>query len=177
MALNLVNLDERTRSFMLRELEMDVTNGTLYRSKRLTSDGWGQYPTLLRAAIESGDDASLAQCLKSGRCLKRAEPKRTKTGRVSTADVPWTAFETLAEGEFNRFYIRGVCRLALEEGISELVIYRAKQVRSPRPQSQARIGKMVSPQALLDDLRVNKEVGPALGVPAGPNSGLSVRLP
>ena len=177
MALQLANLDDRTRRFMLDELERDVRDGTLYISDRLNQHGKADYPGLLRTAIESGDDISLAQALRLGGCMLSAAARRKPTGGLTIAKMTRNAAETLAQGEFNRFYIRGLCRRALEDSISGLVIYRAKQVRSPRPQSQARIGKMVSPQALLDDLRVNKEVEPALGVPAGANSGLSVRLP
>jgi hypothetical protein len=91
--------------------------------------------------------------------------------------VPATAPETLAEGEFNRFYIRGLCVRALAEGITELVIYRAKQVENPRSESTAKIGLKISAQALLTDLRANPGVDTALGLPPGPNSGLSVKLP
>ena len=48
---------------------------------------------------------------------------------------------------------------------------------NPRPESEAKIGKTIAPQSLLDDLRKNIGVEPALGLPPGPNSGLSVKLP
>ena len=32
----------------------------------------------------------------------------------------------LAEGEFNRFYIRAVCLRSIESGTSDVVVYRAK---------------------------------------------------
>ncbi len=91
--------------------------------------------------------------------------------------VPITAAETLAEGEFNRFYIRGVCRAVLANEQHEVEVYRAKAVAQPRPESQAKIGTRVNAATLLDDLRHNVGVDTALGVPAGPNSGLSVRRP
>jgi hypothetical protein len=83
----------------------------------------------------------------------------------------------LAEGEFNRFYVRGLCLRAIDEGIDRLVIYRAKAVEEPRPDSNRRIGRSVNPRTLLDDLRRNAGVDTALGIPPGPNSGLSVKLP
>jgi len=84
----------------------------------------------------------------------------------------------LAESEFNRYYIRALARRAIEDGISELVIYRAKPVTNPRPESEARIETSLPPQDLLDDLRSHLgDERPSLGVPSGPNSGLSVRLP
>jgi hypothetical protein len=83
----------------------------------------------------------------------------------------------LAEGEFNRFYIRALCMSAMEDGVTELVVYRAKAVQSARSESERKIGQAVSPGALLNDLRARPGVDTALGLPAGPNSGLSVRLP
>ena len=60
----------------------------------------------------------------------------------------------LAEGEFNRFYIRGLCLRAIASGIVDLVIYRAKQVANPRSDSALKIGTTINAQALLDYLRV-----------------------
>lgn len=40
--------------------------------------------------------------------------------------VPVTAPETLSEGEFNRFYARGLCRVAISLGIAAVQVYRAK---------------------------------------------------
>jgi hypothetical protein len=84
----------------------------------------------------------------------------------------------LAESEFNRYYIRALARRAIEEGIPELVIYRAKPARNPRPESEARVETTLPAEDLLADLRAHPgDESPTLGVPSGPNSGLSVRLP
>jgi len=49
-------------------------------------------------------------------------------------------------------------------------------VENPRPQSEALIGSTVDSQKLLLDLRQSIGVEPALGVPPGPNSGLSIKI-
>ncbi len=175
--LNLVNLDQGTRGFMLIELDDDLREARLYFSPRLTPKGVADWPALLRDAIERGSDATLAARLRTAGSLKRTETQRTSKGRTTTAEVPVNAAQTLAEGEFNRFYIRGLCRRVIDKGIGQLMIFRAKDVAARRPESEARIGKMVDPRKLLEDLRMNVGVDPVLGVPAGPNSGLSVRLP
>jgi len=175
MGMNFVNLDDKTRGLMLEELEQDVAANKLYLSPRLSDAGRRNYEKLLRSAIQNGDDVSLANSLAG--LLKAYEQRAKPSGGYTTAKVPTTAPETLAEGEFNRFYCRGVCRRAIEEGLAEVEVYRAKAVRDPRPQSQALVGSKVKADRLLHDLRTNIGVDTALGVPAGPNSGLSVRLP
>ena len=179
MALALVNLDDdkRTRKFMLEELEHDLAHKTLYLSSNLNEIGRRNWESLLRSAIESGNDVSLAENLRLLGYMKvYAAPRKTAKGYTKPPIVSRDAPEMLAEGEFNRFYIRGLCRRAQEDDISEVIIYRAKAVRNPRPESQARIGVKLPVNKLLEDLRKNIGVDPALGVPAGPKSGLSVKL-
>lgn len=91
--------------------------------------------------------------------------------------VPINAPQRLAEGEFNRFYIRGLCLRALDEGKSTVVVYRARHSSSPRLESEELIGSAFDAKALLEDLRESPGVDTALGLPPGPNSGLSARLP
>lgn len=177
MAFNFGNLDEQTRRFMLEEVQRDVAGNSLYVSPRLSPQGVADYPSLLRQAATSGDETTLAATLRGSGRMNRTLERRKPSGGFTTVAMPVNAPETLAEGEFNRFYVRGLCARALSMGIQELVIYRAKDVTNPRPLSQAKIGTRVSARALLDDLRRSPGVEPALGLPPGPNSGLSVRLP
>lgn len=179
MALYFENLDERTRGLMLDEMEYDLTNNQLHISPFLSGQGQRDYAHLLRDAIQNGNDETLAESLRERRRIVRTQPRRQpKAGGYSIAATPENAAEVLAESEFNRYYIRALARRAIEDGIEELVIYRAKPARKPRPESEARVETSLSPQDLLDDLRSHPgDEPPALGVPSGPNSGLSVRLP
>jgi hypothetical protein len=176
MALNLQNLDDETRKYMVQEIEWDIQQARLYISPRLTPQGANEYPQLLKNAATSGDDSSLAAELSIPGRLNATESRNTKSG-VIWAKVPITAPQTMAEGEFNRFYARGLCLRAIAAGIPNLVIYRAKQVENPRSVSLALIGQSVTAEKLLNDLRENIGTDTALGLPPGPNSGLSVRLP
>lgn len=162
---------------MLQEVASDISSDKLYVSPRLNSRGQDEYPRLLREAVEKYDDAWLADQLRSSGLMKTEEERRKPKGGYTVAQVPVTAPDTLAEGEFNRFYIRGLCLRAIEDNIPELIIYRAKQVSSPRRESLAKTGERVVPQSLLQDVRTHPGVDTALGLPPGPNSGLSVRIP
>jgi hypothetical protein len=176
MAMNLQSLDEETRKYMAQEIELDMQQDRLYRSPRLSSQGANEYPELLRIASGSGNDSSFAEALGMPGRLNATETRNTKTGVIS-AKVPVTAPQTLAEGEFNRFYSRGLCLRAIAAGIPSVQVYRAKQVENARSASEALIGQMLEAESLLEDLRNNIGTDTAFGLPPGPNSGLSIRLP
>lgn len=177
MSLFYVNLDERTRQLMLEEVEYDISHNQLHISPFLSGQGQRDYVNLLREAIRSGSDETLAEHLRAHRRINKTLPRRKPKGGFSIAAAPANAAEILAESEFNRFYIRALARRALEDGIADLVVYRAKPVQNPRPESEALIEATLPPEDLLADLRSHPDEPPSLGVPSGPNSGLSVRLP
>lgn len=170
--LNLMNLDDRTRECMLEELAYSLEQGQLYVSPRLSACGKSEWPDLLRTALEKYDDSWLADQISSNERLHACE--MTSRG---TRKVPRTAPITLAEGEFNRFYIRGLCLRAIKDHLSQLTIYRAKNVKKERSESQLIIEETVDPIPLLHDLRDNEGVDTVLGIPSGPNSSLTIRLP
>jgi|ERR1041384_472173 hypothetical protein len=176
--MNLVNLnDDKIRQFMLNEIDMDVAspNG-LNPSKYFTANAMAVYPQLLRDAVRNHDDQWLANSLRQNNCMSATTMRRKPKGGFTQAKVPYTAADTFAEGEFNRFYARALCLAAIEAGITSLQIYRAKAVAVPRSESEAKIGMMITAQSLLQDLRTHQGIDTALGLPPGPNSGLSVRL-
>jgi len=178
MALYFENLDDRTRQLMLDEMEFDIANHQLHISPFLSGQGQRDYENLLRHALQNGNDETLAQNLSEHRRILRTLPRRNPTGGYSISATAENAAQVLAESEFNRYYIRALARRAIEDGIPELVVYRAKPVTTPRPESEARIETGLSPRELLEDLRSHTgDERPSLGVPSGPNSGLSVRIP
>lgn len=173
MPFHFENLDSLTRQFMKQEFAYDQKNNKLYMSSRLNDSGVQLYPELLQKAIDEGDAATFGLELRFQNCFKTHELKKGKLTKV-----PINAHETLSEGEFNRYYIRALCQRAINER-RELEVYRAKQVSNPRPDSQMMIGRIVdaiSSESLLNDLRTNIGVDTALGLPNGPNSGLSMRI-
>ncbi|OLS20106.1 MAG: hypothetical protein HeimC3_41880 [Candidatus Heimdallarchaeota archaeon LC_3] len=174
MVLNLIDINEEIRKNMKDELEKDVEENNVYYSPRLLETSTHQYLTLLIASFETGNDSTLANDIATNNCLKSHEERRTKSGIIQ-AKVSKNAHEMLAEGEFNRYYIRGLCLYAIKVN-KKLKVYRAKAVVNPRIESESKIGSICEPEALLKDLRLNPGVDTALGIPSGPNSGLSVKL-
>jgi hypothetical protein len=166
------NLDETTRRYMVIEVEQAIKASQLHLSQRLTAHGREHYPVLLREAVQTGNEDSLASALQQQQCFKEHEPYGTGIRRV-----PANAAFTFAEGQFNAFYMRGVCHRAIQEGCL-VEVYRAKKVISERPVSSYQIGQRLDPQQVLLLLR-HSPSGRHRGaiVPAGFNSGLSLRLP
>jgi hypothetical protein len=169
-----LDLDGETRRRMAAEHTRDVAANSDWDSPRFADGGRERFRNALQQACRDGNDVTLAEDVRRQGMLRTREVRNGKNGRIEAA-VPVTAPETLAEGEFNRYYIRALCSRALDEN-RQLVVWRAKEVTSPRQEFEALLGKLVQPAAVLEDLRTGKRVDEAFGLPAGPNSGLSVRF-
>lgn len=176
MGLKFKNLDPVTRELMLEEIEHDIAAGRLYISDNLNAQGISSYPRLLKEAASTGTDDSLASELHP--LLNTHErPRKLKNGQFTKPPrMRSNAHEMLAEGEFNRFYIRAICRRAIQDKSMTIEIYRAKDVETPRSESSAKIGTRIHAQSVLNDLRARPGVDTAFGLPSGPNSGLSAKL-
>jgi hypothetical protein len=163
------NLDETTRRYMLIEVEQAIKTSQLHLSQRFTVQGRERYPDLLRESVRTGNEDSLTAELQH--CFAEREPYG-----VATRRVPATAARTFAEGEFNAFYMRGVCHRAIQEGC-QVEVYRAKEGRTVRLASKLIEGQRHEPKRVLL-LFQHSPSGQhrGSGVPAGSNSGLSLRL-
>jgi len=176
MGLRFENLDDETRKLMLAEVELDLKTGELNYSRYMRPIAKEPYPVLLKESVSKHNDDWLAAEIKTAELLEEKTSRTDKkTGKVIEQDVRHDAHIQFAEGEFNRFYIRALCVRTLAAGKKAVQVYRAKEAKEERPQSQALIGKEVDAAELLKDLRGNKAES-IYKVPGGPGSGLSVRL-
>jgi hypothetical protein len=163
---------------MIDEIDMAIADKSIYLSPWLSPQGLQDWSGLLKAAAANGSDDTLAAALRqNGRVNETALRRKPRSTEMTSYRVPDTAPMTMAEGEFNRFYCRGLCRRAIANGITTLEVYRAKSVEQPRQDSEAKIGSKVDPKAILEDLRNSAGVEPSLGLPPGPNSGLTLKIP
>lgn len=168
------NLTEDVRSLMVDEINSDIRDGKLYISKRLNSRGTEIWGELLLKAARSGNEVTLNADISEGDYFNQTETSKSRSGDLISKKVPVDASITLSEGEFNRFYIRAVCVSAIRNS-KNVVAYRAKEVSNPRSESIGKIGKIYDPNEVLVSLRSGKFVDDSLGIPPGPNSGLSVK--
>lgn len=174
MALQFHHLDDETRALMVSEIDRDLAERGLYVSNYLNAHGVERWPHLLREAAAQGTDNTLSAALELNRCFKIQVERRKPKGGFTLVAVPVTAAITLAESQFNMYYMRALALRAINGG-GGLLVYRAKAVDNPRPESQNMIGKVLDPEIVLRVLRETKGVEPSIGIPM-PNSGLCVRL-
>lgn len=168
MHLHFDDLDGLTRLLALDELWRDGAASCLYRSPRLTDAGWRDWPVLLQLALLDAEPKALATALRREGRMRELDLR----GRPLPPDAP----RVLADGEFNRYYCRAVCRRALAQGSAQVQVFRAREVLEPRRSSQEILGMLMDAAWLLDDLR--RHPAHAIGrVPGGPGSGISVRIP
>ena len=174
MALNLPDLDAHTRRYMLDELEADVRQGCLHLSPYLTDAGQAAFESALRAALRAGTAETLAEV------LRRPGWMETPTGWHRGGQIrglPSTAPDGLAEAEFHRFYVRGLCRRAIAEGIRTLVIYRARDGEPRRAGANGMVGVRIDAASLLEDFRTTTGRVPPRVLAGCADGGMSVRLP
>ena len=174
MPLQYETLDPTTRRYALAELDRDLASGSVITPERLRPASVEEYQRLLRDALRYYDDLWLEERIPD--LLVDFELRRTPSGGQTTAKLPETAARMLAEGDFNRYYMRGVCARAVDEGRLEVEVYRARLSLEPRPESAELEGRRLSPAALLEELRALTAGTLAEATLGRPNSGLSVRM-
>jgi hypothetical protein len=174
MPLQYQNLDPTTRRYALAELDGDLESGAFHLSARLRPTVAAEYQRLLRDAIRYYDDLWLEE--HASDLLIESESRRTSSGGQVTAKVPDMAARMVAEGDFNRYYMRGVAMRATDEGRQVVEVYRARLSLEPRPESAELEGQRLPARAVLDQLRGLTSAEPVAAPLGRPNSGLSVRL-
>jgi hypothetical protein len=174
MPLQYENLDPTTRRYALAELDHDIASGAFHASDRLRPEAVGEYQRLLHEAIRYYEDRWLEE--HAADLLVETESRRTRSGGTTMARVPQMAARMLAEGDFNRYYMRGVAQRAIEEGRQILEVYRARLSMEPRAESAELEGRRVPAAEVLDHLRGPFSTDPSVAPLGRTNSGLSVRL-
>ena len=174
MPLHYENLDPTTRRHALSELDGDVASGAFHASDRLRPTAVADYQKLLRDAIRYYDDLWLEE--RAGDLLVDFEHRKTRSGGQTPAKLPSMASRMLAEGDFNRYYMRGVARRAIEEERHVVEVYRARLSVEPRRESAELEGKRIAATEVLERLRGTGGIGSDAAQLGRPNSGLSVRL-
>jgi hypothetical protein len=151
------NLREAIRQLMLEELLWACRHSKVYASKYLTTPGLQHYPRLLHYAVASGSPDSL--------CYSLSAPDLWRPG------APANSIETFAWDEFNKYYMRALCRFAQDHPKYALIVVRGRQSGSHRRSSENLISQAPDPLVFLQQLRLRPAINPF-----GANSGLTLTL-
>ncbi len=175
---NFEELDEITRSNMLEEFKRELAINP-YISPRLNQEGKRAFPSLIKAAIRSGNEVSLAESLSDPRFWKSRETYYRSGRRHQRRINPRKAAEFLADTEFNTWYVRGLAKRLLDEGVSECQVYRAASAWEPRGECLIHEGQSYPVQEIYDGHRARYWPKPgnpeALSIPVGTNCHHSIR--
>lgn len=178
MGLNYTQLTETTRRFMMQEFEQ----GGHYISLRLNEGGRTRWVSLLKDALQYHTDVWLERELIRRNCLVATEYLKSAMGKTVTRAVNREQIaKGLAEGEYNRFYLRALCLAARQRGYMHLIVTQGKIVPNAPPASRKSVGTAIEIGHLLNALRTNgyKHINTVLGAPADLSTQvcLSARVP
>jgi len=178
MGFQFEQLDSLIRALMMEEIDRDSVHGDLYDSRLLTPLGRASFRELLRVSARAHDADFLADGMASGENFIEKETIIRADASCERRVNFVNAARRLAEGEFNRYYMRAVCRRAMEVG-TDVQVYRARESARHRTNSDSLSGHIYDARSLLAVLRqrVRPNVGVAAGIiPGDVNSGLSLRM-
>jgi hypothetical protein len=172
MPMNYEELDDRTRQYMLSEFEKERSGANAYHSKALSAQGQAAFTALMTEAIKVGNEASLVRALE-GADLWEPEEVYTRDGvtRTRRRNVPQSATR-LALTEFSTWYVRGLARRLLDEGVDKCQVYRGEQPKWEPGDCAEHEGQVVSVQSIYDGHRARYWPEPGnqggFSIPFGP---------
>ncbi|MBN2193308.1 MAG: hypothetical protein JW751_10875 [Polyangiaceae bacterium] len=159
------NIDETTRRAMLYELALDVCVDARCPSPLLNRRGRALIVGVLYEALADYDERWLANQMEQyalvGPCSVEAAEDETSNGRIARSLVPVVA-RALAQQLFNRYYARGVCRVALERG--DRVVEVCPTGLGSATGDEQMSGTTLRAEALIEELRSVNSVDDALGL-------------
>lgn len=165
-------LDGITRTYMLAEFEREEASGRLYRSCLLSPVGLGRFATLMSEALANGDEIALANDLADPAHWNNTDWRSVKGKRQAYAVSPLYAAERLANLEFNTWYVRGLCKRLLDEGVAECRVCRGADIPGASPECATHDGQIYPVEAIYEGHRARYWHEPgnplALSIPANP---------
>jgi hypothetical protein len=173
-------LDDTTRRYMLEEFRAEQlsTDPPPFRPANLTGEGEAAFVEVMERAIQGGDEETLAADLSNPHFWITTQ-SGIRGGRVVTSRHRVSELaRRFAITDFNIWYIRGLCRRLMDEGVDLCEVYRAAPAYVPRSECRALEGKTLLVQDVYAGHRAKYHPvkNPrAFSIPAGPNCHHSIR--
>lgn len=178
MAMTFEEFDGTTRRYMLKELEAELASGNPYLGQNLSIAGRAAFPELMRAAINRGNEETLAAKLNRPSLWEEKETYTLKgVSRQRRINVR-QASERLALTEFNTWYVRGLARRLMDEGEEHCQVYRAAQPKREPAECTTHENQVYPLQEIYEGHRARYwpvTNDDALSIPFGPGCHHTIR--
>ena len=180
MAMKFEELDDITRRYMLDEFDEEEARGNPYRAKGLSAVGSTEFSGLMRQAIRFGNEETLITSLLHPSYWYPTEPyTRNGVTQQRRVNVQQTA-ERLGLTEFNTWYVRGLSKKFIVEGVDRCQIYRASEPKWREPgECSEHEGQVLSVVEIYNGHRAKYWPEPgkpyAMSIPFGPGCHHTIR--
>ena len=172
MAMEFFGLDDSTRASMAQEFEAELSGPKPYFSPNLSRAGLEAFPSLMRAAIESGNEVTLARALGRPTFWNSTEQYVRRGSPCERRINPQHSAERLALTEFNTWFVHGYARRLMGEGEKECRIYRASTPKWEESECSSHEGAIVPIRLVYEGHRARYwpvQNSEAFSVPFGPS--------
>lgn len=179
MEMDFEELDGTTRDWMLRQFEAEEASGNPSRSKALSPAGLDAFPDLMRNAIRTGNEVSLAADLNRPDYWDPTETYvRNGVTRERKRNIAQAA-QRLALTEFNTWYVAGLAHRLVDEGETEGQVYRAAEPKFEHASCSTHEGRVYSLADIIAGHRAGYWPEPGdpdrFSIPAGPGCHHTIR--
>ena len=178
MKANFEELDKETREFMLEEFETEQNSGNPFTGHLLSDTGRELFPELIKKAIVSEDEEFLVISLSRQEYWKEKQ-EYTRDGITREKRINFNqAAERLGFSEFNTWYVRGLARKLITEGVKKCQIYRAKKAKGEPGECSKHEGQIVDVKIIYKGHRAKywpKKNDSAFSIPAQPGCHHTIR--
>ena len=178
MGMNFEELDAVTRRWMQVEFDDEESGGSAYRGKGLSPTGKAAFPGLMQAAIREGDEETLSDALMNATYWEPTEQYvRNRVVRDRQVNVRQAA-ERLSLTEFNTWYVRGLARRLMDEGVTNCQAYRAAAPKWEPAECSQHEGQIYEVRVIYVGHRVRYWPEPgtsAISIPYGPGCHHTIR--
>jgi hypothetical protein len=179
MAFLFEELTNQVRDASRRELASELAAPPTYFSPRLTVVGQETFYALLDDALTDGNEETLERVLHNPLFWNTTE-RYVRNGIARTRNVNLaTSARALAITEFNTWYIRGLCRILIDDGVEFCQVYRAAPAFEPRGECLQHDGQTYAVTTVYEGHRIRYWPEPgqvdALSIPVGVNCHHTIR--
>ncbi len=151
-----------------------------YRPKVLTALGESIFCATMEEHLLHGTEDTLRQALSPSIFWVERGIRNTKKGPVPYTLPGHLRAKVFAVTDFNSWYIRGLCKQLMIEGVEVCEVYRAEHAYEPRGECALLEGKILRVDVVYRGHRARyhpeSAANPlAVSIPAGPNCHHSIR--